>query len=87
MFDAQGGLHIVELLLLLLLLLGGRKITSAGHADGEYVRRRYAHPAPQPNSNPNSRVSTPSPREREREEKGRKGIPSSLYISDCQETL
>lgn len=33
-FDAQGGLHIVELLLLLL-LLGGRKITSAGHADGE----------------------------------------------------
>lgn len=34
-FDAQGGLHIAELLLLLLLLLGGRKITSAGHADGE----------------------------------------------------
>lgn len=87
MFDAQGGLHIVELLLLLLLLLGGRKITSAGHADGEYVRRRYAHPAPQPNSNPNSRVSTPSPREKEGEEKGRKGIPSFLYISDCQETL
>lgn len=68
MFDAQSGLHIVELLLLLLLrlLLGGRKITSAGHVDGEYVRRRYAHPAPQPNSNPNSRVSTPSPREKER---------------------
>lgn len=85
MFDAQGGLHIVQLLLLLL-LLGGRKITSAGHVDGEYVRRRYAHPAPLPNSNPNSRVSTPSPRGRERE-KGRKGIPSSLYTSDCEDIL